>query len=95
MTNEQLAQKYANSLNRCLTALKISVIGAIAAIAVLVVFALIAGGAQMQESNPQGLLLGVVIPGIIAVACVVCALISLLTATITMKKLKRLGADKS
>lgn len=95
MTDEQLAQIYANRLNKCLAALKISVISAISAIAVLVVFALIAGGVHMQESNPQGLLLGLLILSMIAVACVIGALISLLTATITIKKLKKLGADKS
>lgn len=95
MTNEQLAQNYANRAQKCLAAIKILIIGAIAAVAVLVVFASIALGVHMQESNPQGLLLGLIILGMLAAVCVIGALAALLTAIITIKKLKNLGADKS
>lgn len=95
MTNEQLAQKYASRAQKCLTVIKVLMICAVVAIAVLIIFAAIAVGVNMQESNPQGMLLGIVIPGMLAVACVIGALAALLTATITINKLKKLGADKS
>lgn len=94
MTNEQLAQKYSNRLNKCLAAIKVLMICAIVAIAALVIFAIIALGVKMQESNPDGVLLGVIIPGIIAVACVIGALSALVTAKIVMSKFKKLAADK-
>lgn len=95
MNNEQLAKIYANRLNKCLLAIKIFMISAMTAIAALVAFALIAICVNMQESNPQGVLLGIVVLGLFAAACVIGALSTLLTAKITMTKLKKLGADKS
>lgn len=95
MTNEQLAQKYAKRLKKCLAAIKVFIICAIAAIAALVVFILIAVLSGMQEGNPNGLLLGVIIPGTFAVACVIGAIATLVTAKITITEFKKLGADKS
>ena len=63
MTNEQLAQKYSNRLSKCLAAVKILMICAIVAVAALVIFALIALVTKMQDSNPDGVLLGAIIPG--------------------------------
>lgn len=94
MTNEQLAKKYATTLNKCLTAIKILVICAIAAVGVLVVFAVIAAGANMQTNNPEGVLLGVVILGAFAAACVTGALAALLTAKTVMVKFKKLDKNK-
>ena len=95
MTNEELAQRYADRLIKCLTAIKIFVIGAIAAVAALIIFAMIAIGVNMQESNPSGLLLGVIILGTLAVACVLGAMSTLVAAKITVTKLKKLDTAKS
>ena len=95
MTKEQLAERYAARIARCFTALKILIIGAVAAIAALVIFAAVAGGINMKESNPEGVLLGVIIPGLSAVACVTGALCTIVIAKITMTRLKKLGAEQS
>lgn len=95
MTNEQLAQKYANWAQKCLAALKILIICAVAVIGVLAVFAAIAFSINMQESNPTGFLVGLLILSMLAVVCIICALIVLFKAAIAIKKLKNLGADKS
>ena len=95
MTNEQLAQKYANRLNKCLAAIKILMICVMVAIAALVIFAFIALGLNMQKSNPEGLLLGVIIPGFTAAACIIGVLATIITAKIAMNGLKKLGTDKS
>lgn len=95
MTNEQLAQMYADRLKKCLAAIKIFVIGAMAAVAALIIFAMIALGVNMQESNPYGLLLGVIILGVLAVACVLGAMATLVAAKITVNKFKKLDTSKS
>lgn len=95
MTNEQLAQKYVNRLNKCFAAIKILIICAIVAVAALVIFAVIAVAVSMPKSNPDGMLLGVIIPGAFAVVCIIGAFSALVTAKIVMSKFKKLGADKS
>ena len=95
MTNEQLAERYALRLKRCLTAVKIFLISSAAAIVALVIFAAVAVGINMQESNPQGLLLGVIITGMFAVVCIVGALTVILIAKITLTRLKKLGTEQS
>ena len=91
MNKEQLAEKYATRINKCLLALKILIISAGVSIAALVIFVVIAGGVNLWESNADGVLLGIVIPGIVASACVTGALAVLIAAKITIKKLKKLG----
>lgn len=95
MNKEQLAEKYANSIKKCLSALKILMISAVVAIAALVIFVAVAGGVNLWESNPEGVLWGIIIPGMIAAACIAGALVAIVTAKITMTKLKKLGADNS
>lgn len=95
MDKEQQAERYAVRLGRCLTAIKILIIAAVAAIAALIVFVVVALGVSMQNGNPEGVLLGAIIPGAIAVACVAGALASLIIARITMVKLKKLGSEQS
>lgn len=93
MTNEQLAEKYAKRAQRCIAAMKIFIICILAVIAVLVIFVLIASGLNMQQSNAFGMQLGMLIIAIPAVACAVCAIVTMTIAYITMFKLKRLGKD--
>ena len=93
MTKEQQAERYATRLGRCLTAVKILVIAAVAAIAALVVFVAVAVGVNMQDGNPEGVLLGAIIPGMFAAACVIGAISALVTAKISVVKLKKLGSE--
>lgn len=95
MNNEQLAQKYANRLNKCLLAIKIFIISAVVAVVTLLIFILAASGSSLKDSNPNGVLLGVIICGMFAAACVIGAIAVLCTAKITITKLKKLGADKT
>ena len=94
MDKEQLAEKYAKRLNKCLWAVKIFIISSAVAIAALVIFAFVAGGTGLKDSNPDGVLLGVIIPGMCAAACVIGAIAVLITAKITMNKLKKLDTCK-
>ena len=95
MDKEQLAERYASRLARCLAAVKILIISSVTAIAALIIFTAVAFGINMQDSNPEGLLLGVIIVGFVAVACVVGALSAIVTAKITLTRLKKLGAEQS
>lgn len=94
MNKEQLAEKYATRINKCLLTVKILMISSVVAIAALTIFITIAGGINLWESNPEGVLLGVIITGMLAAACITGALAMLITAKITMTKLKKLGTDK-
>lgn len=95
MTNEQLAQKYAKRVQRCIAAMKIFLICVLAMIAVLVIFVLIANGLNMKESNPLGFQWGMLIIAMPAVLCAMGAIITMIIANITMFRFKKLGADKS
>lgn len=89
MTNEQMKEKYVSRLNKCLSAIKILVICAMAAVAALIIFIVAAKGVELQDSNPEALMIGVIIPGSIAAACVIGALSALGTAAVTLKKLNK------
>lgn len=93
MDKEELAALYAARLNRCLAAMKILIILAAAAVVGLLVFFAVASGINMKDSNPNGVLLGIIIPAGTAAAAVTGALTSVVVAKITMVKLKKLGAE--
>lgn len=91
MDKEQLAKTYATRINKCLLAVKIFIISAVVAVAALLIFTLAASGSSLKDSNPEGVLLGVIICGMFAAACVIGALSAIVTAKITMTKLKKLS----
>lgn len=90
-----MAERYVTRLKRCLTAIKILIVVSIAAIAALVIFIIVAAGTDMQSTNVNGLLIGVIVPGFLAAAGVAGALAVLVVAKITLNKLKKLGAEES
>lgn len=91
MANEQLAERYAKRIKRCLTAMKIFLICVLAVLAVLVIFILTAGGSNMRESNPAGFQWGILIIIMLAVLCAIGIIAAILTAQITIYKFKKLG----
>lgn len=94
MKKEELAGRYVARLKKCLLLTKIFVICAVAAIAALLVFIAVAASTDMQTSNLSGLVVGVAVPGFVAVAGVIGALSCLVVAKIFLNKLKKLGADE-
>lgn len=90
MTNEKQANIYVARLKRCLGAVKILVICAIAAVAALLIFSMAANGAGMKESNYGGMLLGIILIGSIAVLCIIGAVVTVVVAKITVSALKKL-----
>ena len=88
LNNAQSAQLYVNRLKRCLLIIRIAVIGAIAALAALVIFLAAASG--LKASDESAFYLGVVITAGSALALLIATFITLLIAKITTIKLNKL-----
>lgn len=91
MTDEKQAEAYVSRMKKCFTALKILIGLAVACIVVLAVFAAVAVGTDMYKNNISAALLGLTIPMLCAAVFFCGGVAVLLTAKITLNKLKKLG----
>lgn len=93
MDPAERAKKYVTRLRRCLKAVKAIIIATGVCVAALIVFAAVAAGTGLKESDPAGMLIGVLVPGFLALAGIAAALIVLLISAITVSKLKKLDGE--
>ena len=90
MTDAQKYQLYSKLIKGCFFVMKITLICAVAALAALVIFMGVSAGIGLNESDPQSFLMGVVVCAGATVVFLITAIACLLTATLTLNKLKKL-----
>lgn len=89
------SDKLKKRINTAIAAMKGFCISLIADIAAFIVFAAVCAGLDLKQNDPNAVLLGVSVLGIISIAFIICMFISLLYAKILYKRLKELPADDS
>ena len=77
-------------LKKCFLAMKITVAITVISIAALVIFMAVAASSDLKSADPTAFLTGIVVPASVALAGVLAAFTSLITAKITLNKLNKL-----
>ena len=90
MTNSEKSQLYLKRIKRCFLIMKISVFGAMAAVAALVVFVSIASATGLKTTAPESFLIGVSVCAALAVALLIVPFTCIIISKITLVKLNKL-----